>query len=265
MNTVQKVNFKVQSFDPRGGHNRHSCDFDFFKQWTDKMAYVLGFLFADGAIIDAVSSRTQYIQFNSVDREILEKIRVIMKAEHPLYVRPSRIIKHVNIFYKSRESFILRIGSRRMYNDLLHLGLVPKKSKIAIFPLVPSRYLNHFVRGYFDGDGCVYLQKTKGITKPIIIKRFLVIFTSGSAAFLEKLGMMLKNRLGLRYKKLYDGNKAFQLRYCTNDAIKIFKFLYKPCYQKLYLERKFDIFNNYFKLYPQKIDSEIASILKNIS
>ncbi len=37
----------------RGGHNRYCCDKDFFKHWSDKMAYVLGFLFADGNITDA--------------------------------------------------------------------------------------------------------------------------------------------------------------------------------------------------------------------
>ncbi|NCO23280.1 hypothetical protein COW09_01330 [bacterium (Candidatus Moisslbacteria) CG12_big_fil_rev_8_21_14_0_65_36_11] len=106
------------------------------------------------------------------------------------------------------------------------------------------------------------VQKAKGIVKPIVIKKLSVIFTSGSPDFLEKLGMILKNQLGLCYKKLYDGNRAFQLRYGRGDSVKIFKFLYKPCSQRLYLKRKFDIFNNYFKLSPQKIDTEISNILK---
>ncbi|PIX88333.1 MAG: hypothetical protein COZ30_01120 [Candidatus Nealsonbacteria bacterium CG_4_10_14_3_um_filter_36_16] len=251
--------------DPRGGHNRYNCNFDFFKHWTDEMAYVLGFLYADGAIVDAISSRTQYIQFNSVDKEILEKIGAVMRSGHPLHTRPSRIIAHRNGFYRSRESFILRIGSRMMFRDLLRFGITPDKSKIVTFPVVPPRYLNHFIRGYFDGDGCAYLQKAKGITKPIIVKRLSVIFTSGSLTFLKKLGAIFKNQLTIYYKKIYDSNHAFQLRYYTDDAVKIFKFLYNSCPQKLYLQRKFDIFKNYFKLRPQKIDSGIISILDNFS
>ena len=251
--------------DPRGGHNRYNCDFDFFKQWTNEMAYVLGFLYADGCIVDAISSRTQYIGFVSIDKEILKKIRMVIKSEHPLHIRPPQMHVHKNGIYKSRELFILRIGSRRMFNDLIRLGVIPNKSKISTFPIVPVSYLNHFIRGYFDGDGCVYLRTAKGITKQIIIKKLSIIFTSGSPAFLEKLGLILKNRLALCYERLYNGNHAFQLRYNTGDSVKIFKFLYKSCPQRLYLQRKFDIFKNYFKLRPQKIDSEITSVLENLS
>ena len=63
------------SIDPRGGHNRYKFDKDFFKKWTPEMAYILGFLYADGDIEDVrKSSRTQYITFVSVDKEILESI-----------------------------------------------------------------------------------------------------------------------------------------------------------------------------------------------
>ncbi len=229
------------------------------------MAYVLGFLYADGCLVDAVSSRTQYIQFNSVDKEILEKIRSAMESEHPLSLRPSRFIAYRNGVYKSRESFILRIGSRKMFGDLLRFGITPSKSKIITFPDIPLRYASNFLRGYFDGDGCVYLEKAKGITKPVIIKRLLVIFTSGSSIFLEKLGEILKNQLDILDKRIYNSNHAFQIRYGTKDTVKIFKFLYKFCPQRLYLHRKLDIFSNYFKLFPSKVDAEITAILKNLS
>jgi len=152
-----------------------------------------------------------------------------------------------------------------MFNDLIRLGLTPHKSKNILFPTVPLPCLNHFIRGYFDGDGCIYLRKAKGITKPTIIKGLLVIFTSGSSAFLKKLGIILKNQLGLCYERLYNGNRAFQLKYNRDDSIKMFKFLYKSCSKKLYLKRKFDIFRDYFKLSPQRIDTEISTILKNLS
>ena len=63
------------SLDPRGGHNRYKFNKDFFKKWTPKMAYVLGFMYADGNITDSVVFRTQYISFDSADREIIEKIK----------------------------------------------------------------------------------------------------------------------------------------------------------------------------------------------
>jgi len=48
----------MKSLDRRGGSNRYKFQINFFKRWSNKMAYVLGFLYADGCIVDAVSSRT---------------------------------------------------------------------------------------------------------------------------------------------------------------------------------------------------------------
>ncbi len=229
------------------------------------MAYVLGFFYADGCMIDAVSSRTRYIAFSSVDREVLERIKTAMGSEHSLYARPGQLRTYRNGFYMSRDSFVLRIGCRKMFNDLLHFGVTPEKSKVVNLPKIPKRYLSHFLRGYFDGDGCVYLEKTKGVIKPVVVKRLSIIFTSGSSVFLKELGMALENQLDIEYRKLYDSQHAFQLRYFTNDAIKIFKFIYKSCPPELYLKRKFDIFNNYFRLSPRKIDDKITPILESLS
>ena len=265
MDTVRELNLKVGLFDPRGGYNRYSCNFDFFKKWTDEMAYVLGFLYADGAVIDAISSRTQYIQFNSTDKELLEKIKIALSSEHPIRVWPPHLTVHKNGTYKSAESFILRIGSRRMFNDLIHLGVIPNKSKISTFPIVPVSYLSHFIRGYFDGDGCIFLQLAKSKKIKTIIKKLSVIFTSGSIVFLEKLGRILKSQLILNHEKVYKSKGAFQLRYSTNDSLKIFKFLYKTVPQNIYLKRKFKIFLKYFLLRPLKIDKDIKNILENLN
>jgi len=48
-----------------------------------------------------------------------------------------------------------------MYNDLLNLGIVPRKSKILRFPTkeqIPENLIQHYIRGYLDGDGSVQLH-----------------------------------------------------------------------------------------------------------
>lgn len=263
--TMPKLSPTINLIDPRGGYNRYGCDIDFFKQWTDEMAYVLGFLYADGNITDAVSSRTQYIKFVSADKDILDKIRRAMKSEHPLSIQPPRLCVHENGLYKSATVFTLRIGSRIMSNDLIRLGVIPNKSRIVCFPDVPHCCLNHFIRGYFDGDGCVSISRARNKVGFLVIKRLSVIFTSGSFVFLEQLGRILKSRLFLHQERVYENNRAFQLRYSTNDSTEIFKFLYKSCIRDLYLKRKFDIFTDYFKLFPGKIDTEISTILRSFA
>lgn len=224
--------------DPRGGHNKHSFNKDFFKSWTEKMAYVLGFIYADGAVEDVrKSSRTCYLAITSVDKSILVKIRRCMGASHPLYFRKIRklFFKKQNKTYTCRSAHTLRIGSMEMYGDLINLGLTPRKSLDVEFPEIPNAYLSHFIRGYFDGDGCLYTSKFQLNRKG----RVRVIFTSGSKRFLEKLNEKFRDFLGLSIKKLYPNSFAYQLVYSKEDALKVLDFMYKDTHDKLYLDRKY--------------------------
>lgn len=252
-------------FDPRGGSNRYSIKTDFFQKWSNEMAYVLGFLYADGSIIDAVSSRTQYIKFDSKDKDIINSIKLLLRSKHPIHSRPPRETLHRNGIYKSLELFSLSIGSRRMFADLIKIGLMPNKSKIIKFPVnIPKKYLSHFIRGYFDGDGCVHIQKAKGKKQKIILKGLSVIFTSGSKIFLQGLISNLQKIITLKHDKVYDSNRAYQLRYSTFDSIQLFKVLYKNTFQDIYLKRKFEIFLKYFQLRPLRVDKDVKKIFKNL-
>jgi hypothetical protein len=43
-----------------------------------------------------------------------------------------------------------------MCSDLTRLGAVKNKSLILEFPqFITPKLLSHFIRGYFDGDGCI--------------------------------------------------------------------------------------------------------------
>ncbi len=257
----------MEYFDPRGGTNRYKINTDFFKKWSNEMAYVLGFLYADGTIIDSAnSSRTRYIKFTSKDRDILLSIKNVLQSEHPIcYRSPRETIGRNGKIYKSSGLFYLRIGSRRMFMDLKKLGLIPNKSKIIEFSTtIPNKYLSHFVRGYFDGDGCVYFQVIRGKKKKFIVKHFSIIFTSGSKKFLEELSTNLNKVIGVTKKRIYDSTRAYQLHYSVFDSIQLFKFLYKDVSQETYLKRKFDIFLKYFQLRPIRIDRNIKVILKNL-
>jgi intein-encoded DNA endonuclease-like protein len=127
------------------------------------MAYILGFLCADGNIIDSEnSSRTRYVQFASKDKEILEKIRKALNSNHPIRIRSSQKKLFPNgKYYTFSKTFYFRIGNKKLVSQLEKLGVPARKSKIIKFPKVPSLYLSHFVRGYFDGDGTVYVEKRK--------------------------------------------------------------------------------------------------------
>ena len=227
------------------------------------MAYVLGYLFADGSMYK--SARGSYINVTSVDKSTIKKIKFLLKSEHTIRVVKPRFVrfKHQDKIYKTKTAYTLRVGNQALYQDLLKLGMYPDKSLTIGFPVIPIRALPHFIRGYFDGDGCVYLEKGKGLTQESILKRLSVIFTSGSEYFLTGLRQILEKNLGISQGRVYNGNGAYRLRYNTRDTMKLFVFLYEGGHG-LYLQRKFDIFKAYFRLRPSRVDKNIKIVLEKI-
>jgi len=170
---------------------KYNINSHFFKEWNNEMAYVLGYWYADGSLENAEYIRGKYIRVTSVDLKTIEKIKKWFRSEHPIVVLlPTKL-------HPGKIRYFLRIGDHILYGDLIRLGLYPNKSLTIIFPKIPKDFLSDFVRGYLDGDGCVFFHSSPGITKKRIVKRLSVIFTSGSFDFLMGLCETLGKKLAL--------------------------------------------------------------------
>lgn len=222
--------------DPRGGHNQKYFNENFFKTYSPSMAYVLGFIAADGAIIDArKSSRTCYIAIKINDKALLQEIKHSMGSKHRIY---KYIPRYNNFGFKSylcKQSYSLRLGSKTMFQDLVNLGITPRKSLRLKIPNIPTRYLPFFIRGYFDGDGCIFVGIEKGRSTP----RLRLIFTSGSRQFLNSLSEVFNIQLETKISKIYFNSGAYRLLYSKREAVKILKFMYQKLQSAPYLERKY--------------------------
>ena len=134
------------------------------------MAYVLGYLYADGNVMDLPYMRAKYVSVTSIDIDSIKRIQAWLGSSH-------RIIERASQWEHGNKTYTLRIGSHALYDSLFHLGLRPRKSLTVTMPEIPSRYFMDFVRGYFDGDGCVYLEKItrkNGLIRPRNSARFLL-------------------------------------------------------------------------------------------
>ena len=204
---------------------------NFFKKWTDEMAYVLGFFCADGNL--TIGKRNNhYIEFTNCDKDILEKIRKTLGSNH-------KISKHKRKNKNWRTYYRLQIGSKEIFYDLTRLGMIVNKSKVLGCPNVPSKYLSHFVRGYFDGDGnvvCGYFRKSDRKSKSPVLS---VRFTSGSELLLQQLKYRLQKQLDLSGSIRY--NAGWRLTYSTNNSRILFGFMYANS-NSLFLEQKKKIF-----------------------
>src|SRR3989344_2282138 len=94
-------------------------DEDFFKKWSHEMAYVLGFISADGNI-NIGKRGNKYLEITSTDRDILEKILISFKADHKISARKRK--------EKWKTAFRIQIGSKIIVDDLKNLGITPKKT-----------------------------------------------------------------------------------------------------------------------------------------
>ena len=223
--SINSIRYKRrQYFTKYNSSTRYSMDMDFFKVWSKEMAYVLGFIYADVFIRRRKSSSELKIKIK--DRKLLEKINNALKSDYPIKSE----ITSTGVIYS------LLICRNEVVEDLYKLGVTSKKSLTIQFPNIPSAYLFHFIRGYFDGDG------NTGIVK----NSLTIEFTSGSKKFLKKLKHVLE-----MYKvdcSLYESkrkNISYSLKILAKGRKIFFVLLYKNA--TIFLERKYIILKHYFE------------------
>ena len=209
---------------------------NFFKTWSSDMAYVLGFLYADGNIVETARGN-HYIAIYTADRPLLVAMRKCMGSEHKIALRNA----------VSGNVYRIQIGSKEWFHDIGRLGLFPNKTKRMQLPHIPKDFFGDFVRGYFDGDGNVWTGFVHTERKTPL-KTIQVAFTSGSREYLQSLHKTLKT-MGIVGGSLYtpqSGNFA-RLAFSVRDALKLYEIMYNTPH-KLFLDRKKAIFEQFMKL-----------------
>lgn len=200
------------------------------------MAYVLGFFAADGTLTVHYSG-TEYIAFHVTDLELLEAIRRLMGSDHKIAVRTRDI--------RWKLGYRLQIGNSTLAKDLRALGFTPNKSKTLVLPEIPIELVGEYVRGYFDGDGCVYFNVLQVAgrrkPKPILQTRF----TCGCKKYLESLLDLLRRNGIAGGFIVTKTNGAFELILSHKDSLAIYRLMYnnaETC--GVFLERKKEKFDH---------------------
>jgi len=194
-------------------------------------AYFLGLLFADGCN----TGHNIKITLNEDDKDILEIFsKSLFLNERPLYF----IERNEKETYKNQYSLV--ICDHHITKRLNEIGIVPKKSLICMGPnvLFTRDTFRHFLRGFFDGDGAVFLVKTGYIRMAFI----------GTFDFLTFLTDMIDKYLDIKSNKLYQDistKKMFHLKYGKKSEIeKLYNFMYNDA--TIYIKRKQKILENFY-------------------
>jgi hypothetical protein len=222
----------------------YNCDHEFFSRDNEETFYVAGFIAADGCVKDRKNSsgNTRYelgIGLSKEDKDFLEQLRQIMKAETPIrdfIVKNSKRNPEWNDCWKSE----IIITSKQMCEDLGRFNIVPRKSLIYTFPewMKTHPLKHHFIRGYNDGDGSFYIPKLKDGRK----SEQIYFSMRGTPAFLADVRYILEQECGLdeRDKPIRISSGHGCLEYGGNGIVKkITDYLYRDA--TIYLPRKQEI------------------------
>lgn len=200
---------------------------------TEEKAYWLGFLYADGGI-DSTRPKVA--------------INLSIKDESHL----QKFMDFLGYTYKMRYQSLPTGDLCRMSFDNKHIvevlnsyGCTPRKSLIIKFPsesvFKDPSLIRHFIRGYFDGDGCITYSNADHSAIEISIV--------GTKDFLDKCAKYFNN--GYQHIRLHhpeNGNTVTYILIATDrKAWNCVKYLYEN--STIYLERKFNRYLEFRPLY----------------
>lgn len=214
-----------------GGNYNYYTDHTYFDNIdTPSKAYVLGYLIADGSITQHHSIRLEAAER---DREIVEYVS-------------SQICSNAKIHISDRGEkgrFVYcYIGASDMYSSMSKWGLIRKKQGANLhFPQLGDGLMPYFIRGYFDGDGSVFV--TGGNIKVSICAEKRQAFD------LERI-LLDQGILDNGVKNVIDmspyGANIFNVRIETSRRVRLFfNYIYSTNDETVFrLDRKYQIFVN---------------------
>lgn len=197
-------------------------------------AYTIGLWLADGNVSNKKQSS---ISLQKRDILLLENLK-------------NNIIPDF-VLQKEKNNMLLRISSQRFCENLIKHGVVSNKTYSDIkIPNMNSLFLRDFIRGYFDGDGTVYFDKS--------FFRFSIC--SISRNILEEIAIILKsNNIDCKINTEIRTNKPMttpsgKVIFHSKDMhrlfvrkkeglLKLYEFLYSN--STIYLERKYKKYTEY--------------------
>lgn len=211
--------FEFLGTNQRDNGRIHKINYDYFKKWSPDMAYILGIMFADGHI----RHKTMNIVLQNKDQYLLKQIlRKIIIPNEKIWLG------------RNGNARVMWICSVDMVKDIVKIFEKDKKYLRHNFPKIPKKYLPDFIRGLWDGDGCVWWSSDSSA--------YLSALSGGSIVFLSQVMKVLRNNIGdfsghiekaLHYKGdpicghfLKKDSITYQLCLGVNDTRRLRDFMY---------------------------------------
>jgi hypothetical protein len=215
--------------------SKYSCDHYFFSRNNEQSFYWAGFIAADGCVFKRNNDSKQLII--SLAEKDLHHLNMFKNHINYDGIISSSTTKHslTNPKWNDSKKNTLSIASAQLFEDLKRFNIIPNKTLVYSMPkwLISHELANHFIRGYFDGDGCIWFHK--GLTPKAGIE------FRGTLDMLNQIKLVLENEIHINSKVLPKiSNGIHQIKFSGNRiCYEIKDFLYKNA--TVYMKRKFDL------------------------
>lgn len=222
---------------------------------TEEKAYWLGFIFADGYIGSTPIEENKKSVYNFelslqlLDVDHLNKFKEFLSYEKNVVCDDHRCR--------------LMVANKHFWNILNNYGCTPRKSLTLKFPsenifIESDKYskedlIRHFIRGYFDGDGCLSRHKYINTVS-------LHVEVLGTEEFLDEISKYSNSIATLKHDKRHT-NATYSLEYSKEQGTKFINYLYQNA--NIYLDRKFKLYE-FFKNGSRSIEEFIELSQTNI-
>jgi hypothetical protein len=197
---------------------------------TEEKAYWLGFLYADGFIRERFytkgKSRGNSLGINLGIKDIdhLELFKKCIGSTHKISIKESTTVSNKGKKHSCMMG-AFHIYSNRLVESIQKQGFHSRKTFTIGKPPIEEKYYSHFIRGFFDGDGCCHVKrigdrvygKYEFCCASEELGNFLIEVLGKNSIQLKRYGIVLKCRTNL-------------------DCLRFYKYLYND--SSIHLERK---------------------------
>lgn len=210
---------------------------------TEEKAYWLGFLMADGCIIE--SNNCIQIRLAAIDISHLEKFKKSLNSTHKIFNEQIHT-KFPNKRSVICESSYIRIYSKKMMQDVITHGIVANKTGKEIFKTFNNDILDTaYIRGLIDGDGTFTLYNFKNKNNPNL-QTNIVLRLYGNKELVTDCNEYIYNKFKFTTPVNISTNRnMYVMQFSSAKAIHVLDYLYKDA--TIYLERKYQKYQEILK------------------
>jgi DNA-binding transcriptional regulator WhiA len=205
---------------------------------TEEKAYFIGLLLADGSVRHNQEKGNSYslrLELKYEDKYIIERLTELLESDNPVKEYISSINRNG---WKQKHNAYNTFNSTQIFNDLNKYGIVPNKTlTLNKLPQIDEYLMPHLIRGFFDGDGTVYLTKKD---------EKLHFGFYGTYDFVTEIKEYLIKKININ-NNIITKQRTANVSFVTFAKLKDIKAFYNYIYKdaNIYLIRKRNIFDSY--------------------